>query len=237
MKTTKRMSKFIQKHLAVSLAIIFFIFIPFILQISLCIFSWGIFSSGSNDGWLGFWGGYLGSTLAIGFAYFNTKYQLNESKQNDFENAVKINELNSLSSLLNNSMGFLSRIYELENAIQIFNSQNNMGNNQSSDQPYTIINNFQKYWRDYVSQYNSRITSLNHLTSSERKHICSSKINTGNAHTDLEKELRKEPKDYNSIVEKKNLLKDLIIKQINSFDEKYKTILSSDFDLNKQSPK
>ncbi|MCG0876274.1 hypothetical protein IMAU10586_02849 [Lactiplantibacillus plantarum] len=53
MKTTKRMSKFIQKHLAVSLAIIFFIFIPFILQISLCIFSWGIFSSGSNDGWLG----------------------------------------------------------------------------------------------------------------------------------------------------------------------------------------
>lgn len=179
----------------------------------------------------------MGSTLAIGFAYFNTKYQLNESKQNDFENAVKINELNSLSSLLNNSMGFLSRIYELENAIQIFNSQNNMGNNQSSDQPYTIINNFQKYWRDYVSQYNSRITSLNHLTSSERKHICSSKINTGNAHTDLEKELRKEPKDYNSIVEKKNLLKDLIIKQINSFDEKYKTILSSDFDLNKQSPK
>lgn len=75
------MSEFTQKHLYISLTIIFLIFIPLTLQFSIYILSWGVFRSGSNDGWLGFWGGYLGSALAIGFAYFNTKYQLKESKK------------------------------------------------------------------------------------------------------------------------------------------------------------
>lgn len=236
MRINKKMSEFTQKHLYISLTIIFLIFIPLTLQFSIYILSWGVFRSGSNDGWLGFWGGYLGSALAIGFAYFNTKYQLKESKKNDFENAVKINELNALSSLLNNSMEFLSRIYEFENAIEIFNPQNT-GNEKSSDQAYNIMNNFQNYWRDYILQYNSRITSLNSLTRLDRENIGSFKRVTGAAHADLERELRKETRDYNSIVGKKDQLKNLIVTQTNNFNEKYKAILPSDLDLSKQSPK
>ena len=52
---------------------IVFIIIPLLLGTIMPFVNTGV---GDDNGWLGFWGGYLGSIVAVLFAYFNTKYQI-----------------------------------------------------------------------------------------------------------------------------------------------------------------
>lgn len=66
---------------------------------------------GAPSAWLGFWGSYLGSILSISFAYINSKIeakrqkesierQLEQSKINDLDNAIKTNEINLLTMIV-----------------------------------------------------------------------------------------------------------------------------------------
>lgn len=59
------------------LAVIIFI-VPLLLAMLIMFFNIGV---GDDNGWLGFWGGYLGSIVAVLFAYFNTKYQITREHQ------------------------------------------------------------------------------------------------------------------------------------------------------------
>lgn len=68
--------------------IILAIFVPIIINLSISFISWG---SGSNDGWLGFWGGYLGALISIFGIYFQVTKSIEESEKNR-EEAKKSND-------------------------------------------------------------------------------------------------------------------------------------------------
>lgn len=57
------------------------IIIPFIVLILLKVLSFGIFETGTNDGWIGFWGGYLGAIVAIGGVYWQVTRTERKEKQ------------------------------------------------------------------------------------------------------------------------------------------------------------
>ncbi|MGX6400798.1 hypothetical protein ACWM0Y_07540 [Lactiplantibacillus plantarum] len=82
----ERLSKCSTQHplrTLVSLIVLVIVIIPFGLQLVMAGLSFGIFKIGTNDGWLGFWGGYLGSIIAIGGVYWQVRKQIRfeESKQ------------------------------------------------------------------------------------------------------------------------------------------------------------
>ena len=92
----------------------FLFFIPLILQLNPWGFStWlkGYVRIGTPNEWFGFWGSYIGSILSITFAYINSKIeanrqkesierQLEQSKINDLDNAIKTNEINLLTMIV-----------------------------------------------------------------------------------------------------------------------------------------
>lgn len=59
--------------------IVLAILVPIIINLSISFISWG---SGSNDGWLGFWGGYLGALISIFGIYFQVSKSIEESEKN-----------------------------------------------------------------------------------------------------------------------------------------------------------
>ena len=79
---------------------------------------------GAPSAWLGFWGSYLGSILSISFAYINSKIeanrqkeslerQLEQSKINDLDNAIKIDEINNLTMILGEVSDYMANIFSL----------------------------------------------------------------------------------------------------------------------------
>lgn len=66
------------------------IFVPIIINLSISFISWG---SGSNDGWLGFWGGYLGALISVLGIYFQVTKNIEESEKNR-EETKKSNNAN-----------------------------------------------------------------------------------------------------------------------------------------------
>lgn len=114
---------------------------------------------GTDDGWLGFWGGYLGSILGVLgaalFAYFNTKYQLDLSKANDLDNAIKISDVNVLSGILNDSMNLLTKIYAVKIALQQFEDEK-----EKNEYAIEIVTNFQKDWFEFKYAFNSKIVTI-----------------------------------------------------------------------------
>lgn len=64
--------------------IVLAILVPIIINLSISFISWG---SGSNDGWLGFWGGYLGALISVLGIYFQVSKSIEESEKN--RNATK----------------------------------------------------------------------------------------------------------------------------------------------------
>ena len=69
-------------------ASIFVLLPPIIINILISLIPWG---SGSNDGWLGFWGGYLGAVISIFGIYYQVAKSIEESEKNR-EETKKSNE-------------------------------------------------------------------------------------------------------------------------------------------------
>lgn len=70
----KKIKIFIKKHYILGLLvtlILALIVVPKLIELLLQ----SIPGTGSNDGWLGFWGGYLGSVIAVAFAAYTAKLQ------------------------------------------------------------------------------------------------------------------------------------------------------------------
>ena len=105
----------------------FLFFIPLILQLNPWGFStWlkGYVRIGTPNEWFGFWGSYIGSILSISFAYINSKIeanrqkeslerQLEQSKINDLDNAIKIDEINNLTMILGKISDYMANICSL----------------------------------------------------------------------------------------------------------------------------
>lgn len=81
------MKKYIEKNWKFLIAglVVVFIIIPFFTQFLINIDS---NFKGSNDGWLGFWGGYLGAIIGVAGAIYVVNIQLNEQK--DSREAEKV---------------------------------------------------------------------------------------------------------------------------------------------------
>lgn len=106
----------------------FLFFIPLILQLNPWGFStWlkGYVRIGTPNEWFGFWGSYIGSILSISFAYINSKIeanrqkesierQLEQSKINDLDNAIKIDEINNLTMILGEISDYMANICFLD---------------------------------------------------------------------------------------------------------------------------
>lgn len=83
MEFLKKNKKFIAWALLVTLVII-----PFFIQL---LINWDTMNKGSDDGWLGFWGGYLGSIIGVVGTLIAIQIQLsNEKKRFDNETKLKI---------------------------------------------------------------------------------------------------------------------------------------------------
>ena len=80
------MEKHVKKIVTVLCTIGAFFVLPLLIGIGMSFINCG---PGSNDGWLGFWGGYAGSAISILFAYFNTKNQISEERSRQQE-AIKV---------------------------------------------------------------------------------------------------------------------------------------------------
>lgn len=61
--------------------------------------------------WFNFYGSFFGTLLGIGFSYINTKLQLEQSKQNDLNNELKLKEIENLALLYNESTTLLVDIH------------------------------------------------------------------------------------------------------------------------------
>lgn len=86
MEFLKKNKKFIAWALLVTLVII-----PFFIQL---LINWDTMNKGSDDGWLGFWGGYLGSIIGVVGTLIAIQIQLsNEKKRFDNETKIKNIEL------------------------------------------------------------------------------------------------------------------------------------------------
>ena len=152
------MNKYIKDHWKVLLigVIGVLIVIPILTQVLINIET---NSNGSDDGWLGFWGGYLGSIIGVAGAIFVVQIQLNE--ENKSREAEKVdNTFFNLLSLHNEQKNALTKksIFEniylnfnkelkkqlLEEGLNLFYSQDDLIIEILSD----VIKGYQKYIED-----------------------------------------------------------------------------------------
>ncbi|MDO7805774.1 hypothetical protein Q7Q91_12350 [Lactiplantibacillus pentosus] len=119
--------------LVVALILMIVVVIPFFVQLIMYLLSFGIFTIGTNDAWLGFWGGYLGAIIAIGGVYWQVNKQLSFEKNQQRAWVVpiegKINLTNvefGMQQLKNNDKKYktLDAFCELE--MPILNAGNSM---------------------------------------------------------------------------------------------------------------
>lgn len=83
MKSWKNLLEFLKKYWYIGVLIVFII--PLILNLLMSVGNFGV---GSNDGWLGFWGGYLGSILSGVVAYGIARYQMSQEKEKEYKNRI-----------------------------------------------------------------------------------------------------------------------------------------------------
>lgn len=131
------------------------LFSPILLQMN--IFNFGTFLKnsvrvGDFGNWLGFWGSYLGSVIAVFFAFINTKVQLKESQRNDYKKAIILNELNTTIKILQ------AGIY-IENQIHALKTE--LGNYQIKtyylELNYDYLPKTVEIWNKYNKMYNDNI--------------------------------------------------------------------------------
>lgn len=86
MEFLKKNKKFVAWALLVTLVLI-----PLFIQV---LINWDTMNNGSDDGWLGFWGGYLGSIIGVVGSLIVIQIQLSNDKERfDKETKAKNKEL------------------------------------------------------------------------------------------------------------------------------------------------
>lgn len=88
--STNYLTGFLKKY---KLIIIILILIPVVLSIA-CYFSVPFFNEAGSSAWLGFWGGYIGSTIMAGVTLYVLHTQLTQNHQENEENRhIQINTI------------------------------------------------------------------------------------------------------------------------------------------------
>lgn len=105
--------------------------------------------------WINFAGTCFGSSIGIVFAYFNTKFQLEKSKENDLRNELKLREIENLALILNKAFSLLIDIENAREELKNFeHNKENVG--------YSFTNTFKmkKSINDFSNFYNSHLAFL-----------------------------------------------------------------------------
>ncbi|KZU26966.1 prophage Lp1 protein 35 [Lactiplantibacillus plantarum] len=103
----KTIEKYARKHplrMILWLGLLIIVIVPLGLQLVMWLLSFGMFNIGTDDGWLGFWGGYLGALIAIGGVYWSVNKQLISDKESTYRVSrpffiVNLEKLKSLGEL------------------------------------------------------------------------------------------------------------------------------------------
>ncbi|ANY14205.1 hypothetical protein BCY75_09465 [Latilactobacillus curvatus] len=109
--------------------------------------------TGSNEGWLGFWGGYLGSCIAVIFAYENTKFQLKEQRKSDLRNAIKIKQIEAKNQFSAENNKYISDLSHYIGAIKIVNANKIEGviNNKAFIDLENMFHTYQQNWNSTLA--------------------------------------------------------------------------------------
>lgn len=105
--------------------------------------------------WINFAGTCFGSSIGIVFAYFNTKFQLEKSKENDLRNELKLREIENLALILNKAFSLLVDIENAREELKNFKHNKRI-------KGYSFINTFKmrKSINDFSNFYNSHLAFL-----------------------------------------------------------------------------
>ncbi|MGH1876662.1 putative phage abortive infection protein [Enterococcus casseliflavus] len=157
MEFLKKNKKFIAWALIVTLIII-----PLVIQ---GVINWDTMNNGSDDGWLGFWGGYLGSIIGVVGALIVIQIQLeNEKKRFDEETKARDNEF------IENKKRFdeetLARNKEFEESKKRFDEETKARNKEFEEEKKArkseqIDNTFFNLLNLFISQQNALISEQN----------------------------------------------------------------------------
>ncbi|MBK0038845.1 MULTISPECIES: putative phage abortive infection protein [unclassified Enterococcus] len=157
MEILKKNKKFIAWALIITLIII-----PLVIQ---GVINWDTMNNGSDDGWLGFWGGYLGSIIGVVGALIVIQIQLeNEKKRFDEETKARDNEF------IENKKRFaeetLARNKEFEESKKRFDEETKARNKEFEEEKKArkseqIDNTFFNLLNLFISQQNSLISEQN----------------------------------------------------------------------------
>ena len=157
MEFLKKNKKFIAWALIVTLIII-----PLVIQ---GVINWDTMNNGSDDGWLGFWGGYLGSIIGVVGALIVILIQLeNEKKRFDEETKARDNEF------IENKKRFdeetLARNKEFEESKKRFDEETKARNKEFEEEKKArkseqIDNTFFNLLNLFISQQNALISEQN----------------------------------------------------------------------------
>lgn len=130
-------SKWLKKYKWYSLVTILgFIIPPFLLQwLMTSIF--GQTSGGTDDGWLGFWGGYLGSVIAIGGVYWQSTKQSRLSKEQLYNE--KENQYRQARPFF-----ILSKVEKMRKEVSCYCSEKIFSKDELSSAQYISIDNVSK---------------------------------------------------------------------------------------------
>lgn len=140
------MISYVNKHrkLSILIAVLSVVLIPALLHLLMQTLFANI-GGGSDDGWLGFWGGYLGAVLSVAGVYVTLRIQLANEKENlqkqlvnDKENNFKIARPFFIVSF-SAAQTIATEIYASENVQHISDSDRIICiNNVSSKDMYAV---------------------------------------------------------------------------------------------------
>ena len=148
------MKKFLRKNIWIIVFIILLL-IPFTIQSNFLFFgTWlrNFIRVGNSSSWLGFWGSYLGSILTITFTYMITRIQIKETKKADYRNAIKMNELNSTISLLQDAAYLQNNVYSL-----VEETASNSICTMYSELQIKRMCSMYDFWNTFIQRYNDNV--------------------------------------------------------------------------------
>lgn len=157
MEFLKKNKKFIVWALIITLIII-----PLVIQ---GVINWDTMNNGSDDGWLGFWGGYLGSIIGVVGALIVIQIQL-ENEKKRFDEETKARDIEFIENKKRFDEETLARNKEFEESKKRFDEETKARNKEFEEEKKArkseqIDNTFFNLLNLFISQQNALISEQN----------------------------------------------------------------------------
>lgn len=154
MEFLKKNKKFIAWALIITLIII-----PLVIQ---GVINWDIMNNGSDDGWLGFWGGYLGSIIGVVGALIVIQIQL-ENEKKRFDEETKARYIEFIENKKRFDEETLARNKEFEESKKRFDEETQARNKEFEEEKKArkseqVDNTFFNLLNLFISQQHSLVS-------------------------------------------------------------------------------